>query len=109
MANTLRSDDFLENIFQEESIDKFDFTQDFQNVVYTINNNPKEIKLLHQMIRLYLLVKKEAPEKLNKLEYGHYEFGPVVMRLLFLLNRSDIALQLINELVSDDPLIIDLF
>lgn len=61
------------------------FTEDLKNMIH-ISETDKDIELVVKMMKRYNSQNKS-------LRFGNYIFGPVVMRMLYIHNKADLALQ----------------
>lgn len=78
------------DVLEDPKQDRLVFTDDLKNVTYLIENNPKEIDLLVELLRKFATQNRD-------LRFGKFIFGPVVMRLLHEFRLPDIALTLIRD------------
>ncbi|KAF7268615.1 hypothetical protein GWI33_018305, partial [Rhynchophorus ferrugineus] len=61
------------------------FTEDLKNMIH-ITDNDKDIDLVVRMLKRYNAQNKS-------LRFGNYVFGPVVMRMFYVHNKADLALE----------------
>ncbi|KAL1502192.1 hypothetical protein ABEB36_007370 [Hypothenemus hampei] len=81
------ADKFREKMSEYVTIDSKNmiFTEDLKNMVH-LTENDQDIQLTVEMLKKY--------NKQNKsLRFGNYVFGPVVMRMFYVHNKPDLALE----------------
>jgi hypothetical protein len=107
---------FLDSIGQSNSQI---FTEDLRNMIMSANND-QEIDAVIQALKRYLFEKISLKNfgkylyfcfrySTNKVKFTDYHFGSPIMRLLYIQNKTDLALQLYMDEVKIRKIIIFIF
>jgi pentatricopeptide repeat domain-containing protein 2 len=78
------------NEFIEDDKTSMIFTEDLKNMVHLVQPNENDLNLLEKMLQKFNQQNKE-------IRFGNFIFGPVVMRLLFHIKNTDLALKLFKD------------
>lgn len=73
-----------------EGKNKMIFSEDLKNSIFLVSNEPEDVALLKQVISKYT-------EQTNDINFSTYQFGPVVMRLLYLFGDSELAYNMLMD------------
>jgi pentatricopeptide repeat domain-containing protein 2 len=80
----------MQELVASDDAKKMVFTEDLKNVTILVKDQEEELQLLVAMIKRFCLQN-------SNLRMGGFVFGPVVMRALHRLGKSDIALSLLKD------------
>ncbi|CAH0550263.1 unnamed protein product [Brassicogethes aeneus] len=85
------SDKFREkmNEYSNEDSKSMIFTEDLKNMIH-LSESDEDIQLVYNMIKKFNAQNKQV-------RFGNYVFGPVVMRMLHLYGKHDMAWELFNS------------
>ncbi|XP_011496051.1 PREDICTED: pentatricopeptide repeat-containing protein 2, mitochondrial-like [Ceratosolen solmsi marchali] len=65
------------------------FTEDLKNMLHLVEKNPSDLELMLKMIKKY--------NSQNKLRFGSFVFGTIVMRVYYYLDEVDLALNALRD------------
>lgn len=86
------------------------FTEDLKNMIH-ITDSDKDVDLVIKMLKKCVWLKMVISMKFNNffsrynnqnksLRFGNYVFGPVIMRMFYIHNKADLALEVFTSRFS---------